>query len=242
MHERTVEKTGWEVLKDAFGKKAKSEGGATAPTSPNEGPPVLEMINRAFEALKLPYNPLRLAPGDIVLLQTSLFEGTRFVVNKVAVMCRTIGSQRIYSTDYVLCDPTGEEQGPWVGIRALDEGDDKVSFLLLLPDGDNPYVEELEKMLLAMKPGDPTGFPRQEEAYTGLALTSYAPPEPTTIEVSEYTDDGKSTTSKVSWDFVRDVVVEGFSRYLIEMNTVDGYFYCYRVIPCNKNEIRCYRF
>ncbi len=226
-----VEKTGWEILRDfTMGRGAEIKEVAK---------PVAAAVKSISETFRIAYNPLRLTPGDIVLLDVDGAEEMRFEVSQLVLARRKIGEVEILTVDYQLSDPTDETVS--AALRVSDAGNGKYSVLLLYPDGENAYDEELERMLNTMQPGDSTGFPRTEEVYTGFVRPAGVA-FPYEVSVTEYGKGAsKSPYTKSVWGFVRDESV-GNPVYIFEMNGTDGYFYCHNGLPVTGDQVRAFRF
>jgi hypothetical protein len=227
MPEVYVQKTGWELLKDVFGGAKERAVEKTAP--------IVEEVRQAVAKLTLAYNPLSLSVGDLVLFDLDDANELRFAVERIRLMKRTIGRVVIYTTDYVLFDPTGDSK---LAIRAFEGNDGKPVLCLLFGDGDNGYNEALENMLNATAEGGP--FPREEASYAGYVRPSGAPVSHE-AEVTDYSSDPTESYKKTYWDFERSVS-EGDPMYFFEMDGRDGFFYAYTGRPVEQKLIRAFRF
>jgi len=195
-------------------------------------------LEKAKSLFRIPFNPLTLSPEDVVLVETDTASEIRFVVDRISLMRRMIGTTEILSVDYVLNDPTDENIS--AAIRAYDDGKGGANLLLLRPDGSNEYNEDLEKMLNAMTPGSLEGFPRDEKEYAGYARPAISRGS-YEVETSEYSASGRKTSTKTVWDFVREPVL-GDPNYFFEMSGEDGYFYTSIGSPIKQDLIRAFRF
>lgn len=226
-----IEKTGWEILKGLVAGGSKK--------AVQKAAPVIDQVKKTTAKLSIEYNPLSLYPGDIVVLGIEEADGIRFEVDRLVVMERNVGSDKFFTTDYMLCDPTDENIN--AGIRAFDDGKGGVSLLLLRPDGDNPYDKDLEEILDSMKPGSTEGFPRLEDVYDGFSRP-FGVSSRYLVRVNEYGKHGeRKSYEKFYWDFVRDESL-GDPVYLFEMSNEDGYFYTHFGRPMKSNLVRGFRF
>lgn len=183
------------------------------------------------------YNPYAIKPADFVTVDDVLngIRATQYQVSEVDVYRRTIGERTFESVDYVLQNSKDE----WLTIRVSDEpgmpGKTERTILLLFPDYEGEYDEELHKRtlpsgILEIKDDQGQVIARYErlngvrEPYRADALVLTASESPR-HELCEY------------WDFGRKTDAGREEFYLVEMSTETGMFHTWRAVATTKNEL-----
>jgi hypothetical protein len=183
------------------------------------------------------YNPFALKPGDFVTVNDVLNDvpETRYQVSEVDVYRRTIDDRSFESVDYVLQDSADR----WATVRVSADaglpGNTQQTILLLFPDYEGEYDEDLHKRVL------PTGILEIKDAQGDL-LARYdrlhGLKEPYRADVLVLTADQPARhESSEYWDFgrKRDDGREEF--YFVEMSTETGVIQTWRGVETSENEL-----
>jgi len=183
------------------------------------------------------YNPFALKPSDFVTVD-DVFNGikaTQYQVTEVDVYRRTIGDRTFESVDYVLENSTEE----WVTIRVSEEarvpGNKERTILLLFPDYQGEYDEELHKQVL------PSGVMDIKDEQ-GNVLARYERlhglKDPYRADVLVLSADASPRHESCEyWDFGRKRDDGRDEFYFVEMSTETGMFQTWRAVETTENEL-----
>jgi hypothetical protein len=182
------------------------------------------------------YNPFTLKPADFVTVDDILngVSATRYQVTEVDVYRRTIGDQTFESVDYVLQD----SKDGWLTIRVGDDaglpGNKHRTILLLFPDYQGEYDEDLHKQVL------PSGILEIKDDQ-GQLLARYerlhGVKEPYRADVLVLSgDDPPRHESYEYWDFGRKCD-DREEFYFVEMSTDTGVIQTWRGVETTENEL-----
>ncbi len=175
------------------------------------------------------YNPFALKPADFVTVDDVLngVSKTTYQVAEVDVYRRTIGDRTFESVDYVLRD-SNDANDNWLTIRVSESGalpgatsPAERTILLLFPDYEGEYDEELHKQVL------PSGILDIKDDQ-GQILAHYERlhglRDPYRADVLVLAADGQPRHESYDyWDFGRNQ--DGRDEfYFVEMNTENGMF------------------
>jgi hypothetical protein len=183
------------------------------------------------------YNPFALKPADFVTVDDILngIHATQYQVTEVDVYRRTIRERTFESVDYVL-ENSKEE---WLTIRVSDEpglpGSVERTILLLFPDYEGEYDEELHKQTL------PSGVLEIKDDQ-GQVLARYERlnglKEPYRADVLVLTaNESPRHESCEYWDFGRKTEDGREEFYIVEMSTDSGMFHTWRAVQTSENEL-----
>jgi hypothetical protein len=186
---------------------------------------------------QLVYNPFALKPADFVTVDDILngIRAARYQVTEVDVYRRSIGERTFESVDYVI-ENSNEE---WLTIRVSDEpglpGDPERRILLLFPDYEGEYDEELHKRTL------PSGVLEIKDDQ-GQVIASYdrlhGLKEPYRADVLVITaNDPPRHESCEYWDFGRKLDDGRDEFYFVEMSTETGMIHTWRAVQTSENEL-----
>ena len=183
------------------------------------------------------YNPFALKPLDFVTVDDVLngVTKTMYQVTEVDVYRRTIGDRTFESVDYVLQEPTADA---WLTVRVSDNagtpGNKQRTILLLFPDFEGEYDEDLHKRvlpsgILELK-NDQGELIARYERLNGLKdpyradVLVLAADEPPRHESFDY------------WDFGREQ--DGRQEfYFVEMNAETGVMQTWRAAETSDSEL-----
>jgi hypothetical protein len=211
MQERKL--TPWQAFKDLV-------------AGPKEQPLVLRV-----------YNPFALKPTDFVTVADVLngVTETRYQVTEVDVYRRTIGDRTFESVDYVLQDATTDA---FLTLRVSENagtpGNKQRTILLLFPDYEGEYDEDLHKRvlpsgILELKNDQGELLARYErlnglkEPYRADVLV-LAANEPPRHESYDYWDFGRERDGREEF-------------YFVEMNAETGVIQTWRAAETSENEL-----
>jgi hypothetical protein len=186
------------------------------------------------------YNPLGLKPADFVTVDDVLngIHKTTYQVTEIDVYRRTIENRTFESVDYVLQDSNEH----WLTVRVSDNsslpGRSERTILLLFPDYEGEYDEDLHKNVLPsgvldIKNDDGQLIARYErlhglrEPYQADVLVIGADAEPR-HESCEFWDFGRKQEDREEF-------------YFVEMNTETGVFQTWRALETTENELSLLR-
>jgi hypothetical protein len=183
------------------------------------------------------YNPFALKPMDFVTVDDVLngVTGTRYEVSEIDVYRRTIGDRTFESVDYVLHDPAADA---WLTIRVSDAGgtagNKERNVLLLFPDYEGEYDEDLHKRVL------PSGILEVKDDQGELVaryerLNGLKDPYRADVLVIS-ADEAPRHESFDYWDFGRGQ--DGREEfYFVEMNAETGVIQTWRAVGTTENEL-----
>jgi hypothetical protein len=183
------------------------------------------------------YNPFALKPADFVTVDDLLngIRATQYQVTEVDVYRRTIGERTFESVDYVL--ETSKEE--WLTIRVSDEaglpGNTERTILLLFPDYQGEYDQELHKQTL------PSGVLEIKDDQ-GQVIARYdrlhGLKEPYRADVLVLTANEQPRHESCEyWDFGRKTGDGREEFYFVEMSTETGMFQTWRAVQTSENEL-----
>ena len=183
------------------------------------------------------YNPYALKPADFVTVDDVLngIRSTQYQVSEVDVYRRKIGERTFESVDYVLQNSNDE----WLTIRVSDEpgmpGNTERTILLLFPDYEGEYDEELHKRTL------PNGILEIKDDQ-GRVIARYERlnglNEPHRADVLVLTaNESPRHESCEYWDFGRKTDEGREEFYFVEMSTENGMFHTWRALATTENEL-----
>ena len=183
------------------------------------------------------YNPFALKPADFVTVDDVLngIPATQYQVTEVDVYRRTISDRTFESVDYVL-ENSKEE---WLTIRVSDDrglpGNTERTILLLLPDYEGEYDEELHKRTL------PSGILEIKDDQ-GQLIARYdrlhGLKEPYRADVLVLTDNESPRHESCEyWDFGRKTEDGRDEFYFVEMSNKTGMLRTWRAIQTTENEL-----
>ncbi len=183
------------------------------------------------------YNPFGLRSGDFVTIDDVLNDvhNVRYEVTEVDVYRRTIGDRNFESVDYVLENSSDD----WLTIRVSGDGggpsNKQCSILLLFPDYEGEYNEEMHKQIL------PSGVLELKDDH-GEVIARYERlnglKDPYHADVLVLT--GKESPRHEScdyWDFGRKRDDGRDEFYIVEMSTDTGMFHTWRAMETSENEL-----
>jgi len=185
------------------------------------------------------YNPFALKPADFVTVDDVLngVSKTTYQVTELDVYRRTIGDKTFESVDYVLQDSNGTDDS-WLTLRvsesAASPGATQRTILLLFPDYEGEYDEELHKQVL------PSGILEIKDDQ-GQILARYERlhglRDPYRADVLVLAADGQRRHESYDyWDFGRNQ--DGRDEfYFVEMNAETGMFQMWRAVETTENEL-----
>ena len=182
------------------------------------------------------YNPFGLKPSDFVTVDDVLngIRKTTYQVTEIDVYRRSIGDRTFESVDYVLQD--SNEQ--WLTVRISDNsslpGGTERTILLLFPDYEGEYDEDLHKNVLPsgvldIKNEDGELIARYErlhglrDPYQADVLVIGMEQEPR-HESYQYWDFGRKQNDRDEF-------------YFVEMNNETGMFQTWRAVETTENEL-----
>lgn len=205
--------TPWQAFKDLL-------------SGPKEKPAALQV-----------YNPFALKPADFVTIDDVLngIHAAQYQVSEVDVYRRTLGDRTFESVDYVLQNTNDE----WLTIRVSDDpdmpGKTQRTILLLFPDYEGEYDEELHKRTL------PSGILEIKDDQ-GQVLATYERlhglKEPYRADVLVLTaNESPRHESCEYWDFGRKIADGREEFYFVEMNTETGMFQTWKAAQTSENEL-----
>jgi hypothetical protein len=186
------------------------------------------------------YNPFGLKPADFVTLDDVLngISKTTYEVTEIDVYRRTIENRTFESVDYVLQDSNDH----WLTVRVSDNsslpGQPERTILLLFPDYEGEYDENLHKNVLPsgvleIKNGEGELIARYErlhglrDSYQADVLVIGADAQPR-HESYEYWDFGRKQDDREEY-------------YFVEMNTETGMFQTWRAVQTTDGELSLLR-
>jgi hypothetical protein len=182
------------------------------------------------------YNPFGLKPSDFVTVDDVLngIRKTTYQVTEIDVYRRSIGDRTFESVDYVLQD--SNEQ--WLTVRISDNsslpGGTERTILLLFPDYEGEYDEDLHKNVLPsgvldIKNDGGELIARYErlhglrDPYQADVLVIGMEPEPR-HESYQFWDFGRKQNDREEF-------------YFVEMNDETGMFHTWRAVETTENEL-----
>lgn len=183
------------------------------------------------------YNPFGLKPADFVTVDDVLngIQSTQYQVTELDLYRRTIGDRTFESVDYVLEDSKEE----WLTLRASEDpglpGKTERTILLLFPDYEGEYDEELHKRtlpsgILEIKDDQGQVIARYERLH-GLK-------EPYRADVLVVTSDTSPRHESCDyWDFGRQGQDGRDEFYFVEMSKETGMFRTWRAVQTTENEL-----
>jgi hypothetical protein len=182
------------------------------------------------------YNPFTLKPMDFVVIDDVLngISQTRYQVTEVDLYRRTFGDKTFESVDYILHDPASDS---WLTLRVSKDstpGSNDRTLLLLFPDYEGEYDENLHKNVL------PTGILEVKDE-NGAVLATYERlnglRDPYRADVLVIASDGPPHHESYDyWDFGRSV--DGKEEfYFVEMSTDNGMIHTFRAVETLENEL-----
>jgi hypothetical protein len=183
------------------------------------------------------YNPFALKPMDFITVDDVLngVSETRYQVTEVDVYRRTIGDRTFESVDYVLQDATTDA---WLTVRVSENagspGNKQRTILLLFPDYEGEYDEDLHKRvlpsgILELKNDQGEILGRYErlnglkEPYRADVLVLVAD-EPARHESCDYWDFGRERDGREEF-------------YFVEMNTETGVIQTWRAVETSQDAL-----
>ena len=186
------------------------------------------------------YNPFGLKPSDFVTVDDVLngISKTTYQVTEIDVYRRSFEDRTFESVDYVLQD--SNEQ--WLTVRISDNsslpGGTERTILLLFPDYEGEYDEDLHKNVLPsgvldIKNDDGELIARYErlhglrDPYQADVLVIGMEPEPR-HESYQYWDFGRKQNDREEF-------------YFVEMNNETGMFHTWRAVETTENELSLLR-
>ena len=183
------------------------------------------------------YNPFSLKPADFVTVDDVLngIQSTQFQVTEVDAYRRTIGDRTFESVDYVV-ENSKEE---WLTIRVSDDhglpGNTERTILLLFPDYEGEYDEELHKKTLPSRvleiKDDQEQVIATYERLSGLK-------EPYRADVLVLTaNESPRHESCEYWDFGRKTEDGRDEFYFVEMSTETGMIHTWRAVQTTESEL-----
>jgi len=204
--------TPWEAFKDLF-----------------SGPREQSLVLRV-------YNPFALKPADFVIVDDVLngIPKTQYQVTEVDVYRRSIDAQTFEFVDYILQGP----QDSWLTLRVSENaplpGQTERTILLLFPDYEGEYDEDMHKNVL------PSGV-LEVKNDAGELIARYERihglKEPYRADVLVIgPDDASRHESCEYWDFGRKEN-EREEFYFVEMNTENGVIRTWRAAETSENEL-----
>ncbi len=182
------------------------------------------------------YNPFALKPADYVVVDDVLngISKTHCLVTEVDVYRRTIDTRVFESVDYILQGP----EDRWLTLRVSENagvpGATERTLLLLFPDYEGEYDEDLHKNVLPSGvlevKNDAGELVARYERLHGLK-------EPYRADVLVINaDDTSRQESCEYWDFGREV--DGREEfYFVEVNLESGVIQTWRAVPTSENEL-----
>jgi len=182
------------------------------------------------------YNPFALKPMDFVTVDDVLngVSETRYQVTEVDVYRRTIEDRAFESVDYVLHD----DADAWLTVRVSENagtpGNKERTILLLFPDYEGEYDEDLHKRvlpsgILELK-NDQGELLARYERLNGLKdpyradVLVLAADEPPHLESFDYWDFGRERDGREEF-------------YFVEMNAKTGVIQTWRAAETSENEL-----
>jgi len=182
------------------------------------------------------YNPFALKPADFVVVDDVLngINKTQYQVTEVDVYRRTVDSQTFEFVDYILQGP----EDRWLTLRVNENaglpGTTERTLLLLFPDYEGEYDENLHKNVL------PSGVLEVKNDAGELIATYervHGLKDPYRADVLVIGADEKSQHESCEyWDFGR--TVDGREEfYFVEMNTETGVIRTWRAVQTSENEL-----
>ncbi|HEY2384136.1 MAG TPA: hypothetical protein VGK48_23420 [Terriglobia bacterium] len=183
------------------------------------------------------YNPFALKPADFVTIDDILngIQSAQYQVTEVDAYRRLIGDRTYESVDYALENSNDE----WLTIRVSDEpglpGTTERTILLLFPDYEGEYDEELHKKTL------PSGVLEIKDDQ-GQVIATYERlhglKEPYRADVLVLTaSENPHHESYEYWDFGRKTGDGREEFYFVEMSTETGMFHTWRAVHTSENEL-----
>ena len=182
------------------------------------------------------YNPFALKPADFVIVDDVLngIRKTQYQVTELDVYRRTMDTRTFESVDYILQGP----QDSWLTLRVSENaalpGQTERTILLLFPDYEGEYDEDLHKNVLPSGvlevKNDAGELVARYERLHGLK-------EPYRADVLVIGADDRSRHESCEyWDFGRkENDREEF--YFVEMNAESGVIRTWRAVETSENEL-----
>jgi hypothetical protein len=183
------------------------------------------------------YNPFALKPKDFIIVDDALngITGTRYQVTEIDLYRRSIGDKTFESVDYVLHDAVADA---WLTVRVSENagtpGNQERTILLLFPDYEGEYDEDLHKRVLpsgVLELKDDRGeLLARYERLNGLSepyradVLVLAPDEQPRHESYDYWDFGREQDGKEEF-------------YFVEMSTETGVIQTWRGVETSENEL-----
>lgn len=210
--ERTA--TLWQILMEKIGWSARPDDSITRNDERPATPPDL-------------YNPLKLALGGFVRIDTPELMAATFSVEWISEFTRHIGGQKLMSVDYSLHDPDfGGEGGTYLTVRVIPQDRNELGCFVLFPDVEEPYSREVEAIIDSageIKVGDKVY--RKEGAYEA--------------SLREVSSEGLKRLTIKYGDFS---LVEGTGHpyYVAEMDLTDkkGLYHGYFAEPIHRDDVK----
>jgi hypothetical protein len=182
------------------------------------------------------YNPFALKPADFVVVDDVIngISKTHYQVTELDVYRRTVENQTFEFVDYILHGP----EDRWLTLRVSENaglpGTTERTLLLLFPDYEGEYDENLHKNVL------PTGVLEVKNDAGELIATYervHGLKDPYRADVLVIgADETPQHESCEYWDFGR--TVDGREEfYFVEMNTETGVIRTWRAVQTSQNEL-----